>query len=87
MPPKPTRRVEEDEDIIDSGSDTESESEEDEDTVRKYYELTLSVPAQFLVMNVCREEFNDKCQLLFSLSLGFNGESEQTSLHYQLVLA
>ena len=34
MPPKPARRVEEEEDIIDSGSDTESESEEDEDTVR-----------------------------------------------------
>lgn len=33
MPPKPAQKAQEEEDIVDSGSDTESESEEDEDTV------------------------------------------------------
>ena len=49
MPPKPARRVDDDEDIIDSGSDTESESEEDEDTVRQLRILVLSTFISSLV--------------------------------------
>jgi hypothetical protein len=36
MPPKPALKAQEEEDIVDSGSDTESESEEDENTVSQY---------------------------------------------------